>query len=444
MKLPYQKVSVVGLGYIGLPTAAVLASHGVQVVGLEVKPSVVDTVNQGRVHFVEPELDAVVQAVTASGRLRATTTPEPADAFVVAVPSPLLDHGPEADLACLEAAAAAIAPVLVKGNLVILESTNAVGTTHRLSQALTAARTDLRFPNPNTPDNPAPDIHIAYCPERVLPGHVLRELVENDRIIGGLTPACAQRARDFYRVFVRGRCIITDARTAELAKLSENAYRDVNIAFANEIAHVCEQHHIDAWEVIALANRHPRVNILQPGPGVGGHCIAVDPWFIVASSPDRARLIRTAREVNDATPQRVIDRVGQLAQRFKSPTITCLGLAYKADIDDLRHSPALHITQQLAAQKTARVLAVEPHIDRLPATITGVQLVDLDQGLREADIVVLLVNHRHFADIDRAALSEKAVVDTRGLWRVHQPQADAPAQPKITIKKAPKIETAAH
>lgn len=412
MRLAFEKVAVVGLGYVGLPTAAILASHGVQVIGVDVDARAVDTINQGRAHIVEPALDAVLQAVVSSGKLHATATPQPADAFIIAVPTPLCG-GQQPDISYIEQAARDIAPVLAKGNLVILESTSPVGTTRRVSQLLAEARPELTFPH----QSQDPDIHVAHCPERVLPGRVLRELVENDRIIGGLSRQCANEARAFYRMFARGVCHMTDAETAEMAKLTENTFRDVNIALANELSIICEKHGINVWDMIELANHHPRVNILQPGPGVGGHCIAVDPWFIAASAPDDAKLIRTARQVNDAKPMQIVERVGELASRFRDPVIACLGLAYKADVDDLRESPALHIARELATREGLRVVAVEPYIDRLPDTLENIELMELDEAIVQADIVVLLVNHRFFLDFDREALSEKVVIDTRGVWR---------------------------
>ncbi|MCC6470543.1 MAG: UDP-N-acetyl-D-mannosamine dehydrogenase [Alphaproteobacteria bacterium] len=413
VKLPFPSVAVIGLGYVGLPTAATLAARGVEVIGVDVNPRAVDAINQGHAHIVEPELDMMVRSAVKTGRLRAVTKPEPADAFIIAVPTPLKpDHTP--DITYIQAAAQAIAPVLAKGNLVILESTSPVGTTESLRDWLKAKRPDLTFPTDKTAQA---DIAIAYCPERVLPGQMLRELVENDRIIGGISARCSERARALYRVFVQGDALITNARTAEMVKLCENAFRDVNIAFANELSIVGDKLGVDANEVIRLANHHPRVNILQPGPGVGGHCIAVDPWFLVHTAPDEARLIRTAREVNDSKPVHVIDRIDALADRFKKPVIACLGLAFKANIDDLRNSPAMEIVEHLARKKAGEILAVEPHVEALPKPIAGVSLVDADEAIQRADIVVLLVDHDAFREIDRDRLLDKAVVDTRGLWR---------------------------
>jgi len=416
MKGIFSRVTMVGLGYIGLPTAAIMASRGLQVIGLDVNQDAVDTINSGGVHIVEPDLDIVVRSVVTTGNLRATTVAEPSDAFLIAVPTPFKDdHVP--DLSYIQAAATAIAPVLETGNLIVLESTSPVGTTEKLEQWLAAARPDLSFPQQAGDQS---DINIAYCPERVLPGHVLQELVNNDRIIGGLSDRCSQRAAELYKLFVKGDCLPTSARTAELCKLTENASRDVNIAFANEMSLVCDKLGVNVWELIALANRHPRVNILQPGPGVGGHCIAVDPWFIVDSVPDSTRLIRTAREVNDGKPKHVVNRVLAKAERFKNPRIACFGLAFKADIDDLRESPALDICKDLAGQLTGSVLVVEPNIGELPESLAGlpnVSLCSIQEALREADILLGLVDHSEFRALSAESLVEKVVIDTRGMWR---------------------------
>ena len=399
--MAFEKISVVGLGYIGLPTAAVIASRRKTVIGVDISQHVVDTINEGKIHIVEPELDIVVHASVNDDFLRATTTPEPADAFLIAVPTPFKgDHKP--DLSYVESASRAIAPVLKKGDLVILESTSPVGATEQMAEWLAEARGDLTFPQTHGEES---DIRIAHCPERVLPGHVIRELVENDRVIGGLTPACSRRAVELYKIFVEAECIITDSRTAEMAKLTENSFRDVNIAFANELSVICEKLDINVWELIELANRHPRVNVLQPGAGVGGHCIAVDPWFIVSKTPQEARLIRTAREVNDGKPDWVInkikDQVSKLVEEGKdesSISIALLGIAFKPNIDDLRESPALSIAETIADESTAvaNVLVVEPNIDELPSTLSSTRKVDLDEALDAADIVAILVAHDEF------------------------------------------------
>jgi UDP-N-acetyl-D-mannosaminuronic acid dehydrogenase len=418
----FETISVVGLGYIGLPTAAIFAARKKKVIGVDVNPTAVATINRGEIHIIEPDLDIVVRAAVTGGYLRATTTPEPADAFLVAVPTPFKgEHEP--DLSYIEAASKAIAPVLKKGNLVILESTSPVGATEQLSAWLAEARPDLSFPQTHGVDS---DIRIAHCPERVLPGHVLRELIENDRIIGGLTAKCSDAAMRLYKTFVEGECIITDARTAEMCKLTENSFRDVNIAFANELSIICDKLNISVWELIRLANHHPRVNILQPGPGVGGHCIAVDPWFIVSKTPEEARLIRTARQVNDSKPQWVLDQV-QIAiakhmqenptKTAQDVTVACLGLAFKPDIDDLRESPSLDITLRIAEAHPGTVLAVEPNITSLPARLKEKCILsDMEQALTRADVIVLLVDHSPFKIIQKSNLPSVKIIDTRGIW----------------------------
>lgn len=414
MNSPIEKVSIIGLGYVGLPTAAVVASRGVDVVGIEVNDAVVERINAGKVHIVEPDLDMLVQATVAMGRLRATTTPEPAEVYVIAVPTPL-DADNQPDLSFVNAAAKTVASVVEKGALVILESTSPVGTTEQLVAWMAEQRPDLSFP---TSAQSEPDVNVAYCPERILPGHVLRELVDNDRIIGGITPACAERAVEFYKIFMTGDCLVTNARTAELAKLTENSFRDVNIAFANELALICDRLGVDVWELISLANRHPRVNILRPGPGVGGHCIAVDPWFIVSSAPEQARIIRMARDVNDAKPKYVVEQTRNAADRFKNPVIACMGLAYKPDIDDLRESPAVEIVEELCDLDIGRILIAEPNIEKLPRNLadrSNAEFCDWAQAIERADIVLLLVGHREFQKINRNALNRKVVIDTPGV-----------------------------
>ncbi|MBP2233688.1 UDP-N-acetyl-D-mannosaminuronic acid dehydrogenase [Sinorhizobium kostiense] len=414
-------ISVVGLGYIGLPSAAVFAARGVKVIGVDISQRAVDIINSGGVHIVEPDLDIVVRATVTDGRLRAVTVPEPADAFLIAVPTPFKDDH-EPDLSFIESACKAIAPVLKRGDLVILESTSPVGTTEKVSKWLAEARADLSFPHEHGENS---DIRVAHCPERVLPGHVLRELVENDRIVGGITAKCSAAAVELYKVFVEGECLITNARTAEMCKLTENASRDVAIAFANELSVICEKLGIDVWELIRLANRHPRVNILQPGPGVGGHCIAVDPWFIVHSAPSAAPLIRTARLVNDEKPnwveRKILDAVFAVEQvkGRGSAIIACVGLAFKANIDDLRESPSLEITTRLAQRFTNRVIAVEPNIEELPEDLAalGVRLEDQDTALEQADVVAVLVDHREFIEQVPEIREGVAVIDTKGIWR---------------------------
>ena len=410
----FKTVSVVGLGYIGLPTAAVIASRGINVIGVDVSHHAVDTINAGNVHIVEPDLDMVVRSAVKAGNLKAVTKPEKAEAFMVAVPTPFKEDY-QADLSYIEAAAKAIAPVLEKGNLVILESTSPVGATEELANWLAEARPDLTFPQ--TAGNEA-DINIAHCPERVLPGHVLRELVENDRVIGGMSEECSKKAVALYKTFVVGECLLTNARTAEMAKLTENSFRDVNIAFANELSMICDKLDINVWELIKLANRHPRVNILNPGPGVGGHCIAVDPWFIVSSAPETAKLIRQAREVNDAKPHYVLKQITDAADQFKKPVIACLGIAFKADIDDLRESPALDITKMLAQNNEAEVLVVEPNINELPEALAalGVKLVSIEEALERSNTLAVLVDHKEFKAIPAEQVARKVVVDSRGIF----------------------------
>ncbi|MGC0953844.1 UDP-N-acetyl-D-mannosamine dehydrogenase [Pantoea agglomerans] len=419
--MSFETISVIGLGYIGLPTAAVFASKGKKVVGVDINARAVETINRGAIHIVEPDLDQVVHAAVTRGDLRATTQPEAADAFLIAVPTPFKDeHQP--DLRFVKAAAESIAPVLKKGDLVILESTSPVGSTEQMADWLAAARPDLRFPQ----HGDTPDIFVAYCPERVLPGQVMVELINNDRVIGGMTPACSARASELYRLFLKGECVETNARTAEMCKLTENSFRDVNIAFANELSLICADQGINVWELIALANRHPRVNILQPGPGVGGHCIAVDPWFIVAQNPELARLIRTAREVNDAKPQWVLDQVKtaladcltQTGKRASDITIACFGLAFKPNIDDLRESPAVGVAQKIAEWHSGTTWVVEPHIEQLADALADkAVLVSAGQALEQADILVMLVDHRAFRAIDGASVKQNWIVDTKGVWR---------------------------
>ncbi|WP_127021647.1 UDP-N-acetyl-D-mannosamine dehydrogenase [Rheinheimera mangrovi] len=413
----FKSVSVIGLGYIGLPTAAVFATHNIKVIGVDVNQKAVDTINAGKIHIVEPELDVAVHAAVKAGYLTATTIPQKADAFIVAVPTPFKGENHEPDLSYIESAARAIAPVLEHGNLVILESTSPVGATEQMAAWLAECRPDLSFPQSA---GIASDIRVAHCPERVLPGQVMRELLENDRVIGGMTPACSEAAVALYNTFVQGECVVTNARTAEMAKLTENSFRDVNIAFANELSLICDDLEINVWELIRLANRHPRVKILQPGPGVGGHCIAVDPWFIVSKSPQLARLIRTAREVNDSKPVWVLDQVKQKVADYlianpektvKELTIACYGLAFKPDIDDLRESPALEISKQLSAIYPNCVW-VEPNIDELPEKLASNSLVSLEHALTNANVHLLLVDHKDFKQVRPNGL----VIDTKGIW----------------------------
>lgn len=409
----WRKISVIGLGYIGLPTAAVIASRGIDVLGVDVSEHAVNTINEGKVHIVEPDLDMVVQAAVKMGKLKAALKAEPAEAFMIAVPTPFKE-GKSPDLDYIRAAAESIAPVLKKDNLIILESTSPVGTTEKLSSWLSQLRPDLAFPH----NSPMPDVFVAHCPERVLPGRVLEELVANDRIIGGLTPACSEKAETLYKTFVRGQCIKANARTAEMAKLTENSFRDVNIAFANELSIICDELSIDVWELIRLANRHPRVNILSPGPGVGGHCIAVDPWFIVDSAPKSAKIIRTAREINDSKPFYVLEQIKAAAAEFKRPVVGILGLSFKPDIDDLRESPALEIANKLHKESIGQLLVVEPNINQLPPSLVSANasLVGINEALKECNILVVLVDHAPFKQINRVDLNNKVVIDTKGLF----------------------------
>jgi len=415
----FNTVCMIGLGYIGLPTAAMFAARRTRVIGVDINRHAVDTINLGRIHIVEPELDMIVHSAVTAGYLRATTAPEAADAFLIAVPTPFKgDHEP--DISFVRAAALSIAPVLQAGNLVVLESTSPVGTTEAMVRWLADARPDLRFPVEGG-SGPV-DVNVTYCPERVLPGHVVRELVENDRIIGGLTARCSERAVALYRTFVKGQLLVTNARTAEMCKLTENSFRDVNIAFANELSLICDRLDIDVWELIRLANHHPRVNILQPGAGVGGHCIAVDPWFIVDKTPEQARLIRTAREVNDGKPAWVIgkiveaiERLGRLDSAPAEPTIALLGLAFKPNIDDLRESPALQIVQALVRSVRARYLIVEPNVAQAPSGLDSHPLVDVQAAVAQADIVVLLVAHKEFAALAGTFGADQIVIDAVGL-----------------------------
>lgn len=412
--MSFERICVIGMGYIGLPTSAVFADNGVQVLGVDVNPDAVNSINAGRPHITEPDLDVLLRRVVQTGALRASLNAEPADAFIIAVPTPFKD-GHQPDLAYIEAACRSIGPVLAPGNLVILESTSPVGTSEKMSEWLAAARPDLTFPHDH---RELSDIRVAHCPERVLPGHILREVVQNARVIGGVTRKCAQAAMALYKIFVQGECHLTTARTAELSKLTENAYRDVNIAFANELSFICDRLKVDVWDLIRVANLHPRVNILNPGPGVGGHCIAVDPWFIVAADPENSRLIRTAREVNNLKPLWVVERVVAAAARLKKPVIACLGLSYKADIDDLRESPAMEIVQHLAKASIGQLLVVEPHVNALPDSLldSGVELADFDYAVERADILLLLVDHTSFLHVDHDVKKNKIVIDTRGVW----------------------------
>ncbi len=395
-----KKICVIGLGYIGLPTASLLGTKGFSVHGVDVSQHVVDTINEGKIHIVEPDLDIMVKSAVNAGNLKAGIEPVESDVFIIAVPTPFKgDHEP--DLSYVESATEMISPYIKPGNLVILESTSPVGTTDEVV---------ARILKENGHDTEK-EVCVAHCPERVLPGRILVELVENDRIVGGINPLSTEKAVEFYNSFVRGEVLSTDSRTAEMAKLTENSSRDVGIAFANELSLICDEEGINVWELISLANRHPRVNILNPGPGVGGHCIAVDPWFIVARSPQQAKLIKTARLVNDSKPGWVIQKVKTKAERFKKPVIGCLGLAFKADVDDLRESPAVDIVRQLIKENVGDILISEPNL----SSHDEFELLPYEEVIRRADIILLLVDHKEYKTIKTLELNEKILIDTRGV-----------------------------
>jgi UDP-N-acetyl-D-mannosaminuronic acid dehydrogenase len=411
----FQKVAVIGLGYIGLPTAALIASRGMQVVGIDTNEAVVGTVASGAIHISEPDLDGLVQKVVSSRSLVTSTKPEQADVFIIAVPTPI-DGANRPDLTSVNAAVEGILDVIVPGNLIILESTSPIGTTEAIAKRIIERRPDLHIGLNGKEDG---CIYVAYCPERVLPGRILTELINNDRCIGGITPACTRRAQRFYKTFVRGACVATTARAAELVKLTENAYRDTNIAFANELSLICDRFDINVWEVIDIANRHPRVNVLRPGPGVGGHCIAIDPWFIIDSAPDLARVMKMSREVNNSKTQMVIKRAEALIEDHPYANIACCGLTFKANIDDLRESPAMEVAHHLAEKYGSRIKVVEPNLRKLPAELEkhGVGFTNIDEALRSCEIAVLLVDHDEFKMIPLAERRHLDVIDTRGIWQ---------------------------
>ncbi len=398
-----KKVCVLGLGYIGLPTASILATKGYDVLGVDVSEKVVETINKGEIHIVEPDLDILVKSGVKSGKLRASLKPEEADLFFICVPTPFKE-GYKPDLKYVEEATEAIVPYVKKGDLIVLESTSPVGTTDK-TVAKILEKSGL---------NIGEELFIAHAPERVLPGYILKETIENDRIIGGINDKSAEVCKEFYKTFVKGDIFTTNARTAELAKLVENSYRDVNVAFANELANICDELSIDVWELIELSNKHPRVDILRPGPGVGGHCLAVDPWFIVDSVPEKAKLIKTARETNESRPGVVTEKVLNHAKKFREPVIGCLGISYKPDIDDIRESPALDIVRKLRDSESGQVLVHDPYKDCHDLEFSFSELDDL---LGKSDIVVMLVNHREYNEIDQNILNEKIIVDTRGVFR---------------------------
>jgi len=399
MKTELKSICVIGLGYIGLPTASLLGTKGYNVTGVDVSSDVVETINQGHIHIIEPDLDLLVKSAVNAGNLKASLEPCKADIFIIAVPTPFKDEYVP-DLTYVRQATKTIAPLIEKGNLVILESTSPVGTTNMVADI-------LEEHGHNTVD----DVFVAHCPERVLPGRILIELVQNDRIVGGINKASTAVAADFYKEFVSGEVLETSAKTAELSKLTENSFRDVNIAFANELSLICDKEHIDVWELISLANRHPRVDILNPGPGVGGHCIAVDLWFMIHRNPEHSKLIRSAREVNDAKPEWVINKVKEKAERFKLPVIACLGIAFKADVDDLRESPAVAITKKLIKENVGKIIVCEPNIKKHK----DFDLCSFDEAIDKADIILVLVDHQPFKSLSATKLSEKIVIDTRGI-----------------------------
>ncbi len=382
-----KKICVIGLGYIGLPTAALLANRGYSVHGVDVVQSTVDIINQGKIHIVEPELDAFVHSAVNSEKLKASLVPDIADIFIIAVPTPFHEgYVPNVDY--VVSATKSIAPYVKNGDIVILESTSPVGTTELVEETLKKEDIDTS------------KLYIAHCPERVLPGHIMRELVENDRIVGGLTPEATAKTVEFYETFVSGAVLSTDARTAEMAKLTENSFRDTNIAFANELSMLCDKFDINVWELISLANRHPRVNILQPGAGVGGHCIAVDPWFIVHAGGETAKMIRTAREINTYKTEWAIEKIKNAALKFENENgrkakVACMGLSFKPDIDDLRESPALYIAKKLKADGL-NILAVEPNIE----FHKEFDIVNFEVAIKNADIITFLVAHKEFKKLD--------------------------------------------
>ena len=410
------EVCVIGLGYIGLPTAAIIARANCPVTGIDVSKDVVETINRGEIHIEEVDLDGLVHGVVQRGMLKASTQIAPADVFVIAVPTPFEKDGQHTpDISYVMSAATEVAGVLKKGDCIILESTSPVGTTEKMRDLIAGLRPDLKLPGLTTE---TPDVSLAYCPERVLPGKILEELTHNDRSIGGITPRCARKALAFYKRFVRGECVTTDARSAEMTKLVENAYRDVNIAFANELSIIADHMDLDVWEVIKLANRHPRVNILQPGPGVGGHCIAVDPYFIIHGAPEQSPLIRTGREVNDSKMHHVVARAEKMIADNPGVRVACMGLAFKANIDDFRESPARFVASRLAQKFGERLSIVEPYAAELPIEFsdTGAQLVDLDDALESCGILIVLVDHEVFKVVPAEERAGALVYDTRGIW----------------------------
>jgi len=417
----FETCVILGLGYIGLPTSVVVARAGIKVIGVDVDEHTLEIVNAGQCPIEEPMLAQALKVLVAQGRIVAQSKPAQGDVFLITVPTPFTG-GYKPDLSYVEAATRAIAPVLKKGNLIIVESTIPVGTTEQVARWVEGLRPDLTCARRGS--NELPDILVAHCPERVLPGQMLRELVENDRIIGGICDASGRAGKAFYETFVTGKCLVTDTRTAELCKLAENSFRDVNIAFANELSDVCEDFDINVWDLVSLANHHPRVNILKPGPGVGGHCIAIDPWFIVSSLGEKARLIREARWINSGRPRQVVKKVMDRVSAGNIGSIGCFGLAFKPDVDDLRESPAVEIVEYISKElhligSGVELCVVEPYIKELPGVLRGaygVRLVDVDTTLA-CDLILMLVDHKQFYSISESRLTNKVVIDTRGVWR---------------------------
>jgi UDP-N-acetyl-D-mannosaminuronic acid dehydrogenase len=411
-------VSVIGLGYIGLPTAAILASRGVNVFGVDTNPHIVKTINEGKIHIVEPGLEALVAKSVRSRKLKADSFINKSDVFIISVPTPFHNNY-EPDLSYIKLAIANLAKVLESGNLIILESTCPVGTSEKISKWLSEIRNDLTFP---TKDSEIPsDIAIAYCPERVIPGNIITEIVNNDRIIGGISENCSIKAKNLYQLFVEGECITTNARTAEMCKLAENSYRDINIAYANELAKICDELNINSWELISFANRHPRVNILKPGPGVGGHCIAVDPWFIVSTNPQSSILIRSARQINGGRPDYVFDRIIKTINNsgldISKTKVLTLGLSYKPNVDDIRESPALLIAEKVAHYGFAMHYVVEPNLDSISDLFknTDTKKVELEYGLNNAHVILVLVDHNEFKEINFNKLTNAIIIDIAGI-----------------------------
>ena len=425
--MKFKNISVIGLGYIGLPTAALISSKGIKVFGTDIDEKAVEIINSGNIHIVEPGLKSYVEKAVDQDLLVASKNQMAADAYLITVPTPFKktkekNHLPEPDISYIRAASLEIAKVLKKGDLVILESTSPVGTTEKLSKWMSEERNDLTFPHNSGDDS---DIKIAYCPERVMPGNIINELVKNDRVIGGITKKCSEAAKNLYELFVEGNCFITSSRTAEMVKLTENASRDVSIAFANELSVICDQLNINVWELISLANKHPRVDILQPGPGVGGHCIAVDPWFIVHDNPDNSKLIHTARLINDMKPSWVVDKIKKQIELITSKkqkniaeiSVAIFGISYKPDIDDLRESPALDIVNSIKNLPLKNCFIVEPNINELPRDLKDhVKLISSEHALAVADLIILLVDHKEFKEIELSNIQGKDIIDTKGVW----------------------------